>query len=120
MALVVKDRVKESSTTVGTGSISLSGTSTGYQTFSSAIGNGNTTYYTILLQGGSEWETGLGTVSAGSISRDTILGSSNGGSVVNLSAGTKDVWCDYPAAKAVFVDQVDPIGTATAMAIALG
>lgn len=100
MALVVKDRVRENSTTTGTGSLTLSGAVTGFQTFSTAIGNGNTTYYAIVS--GSEWEVGLGTVSAGALSRDTILESSNAGSAVNFSAGTKDVFCTYPAEKSVY------------------
>lgn len=104
MALVLKDRVKETTTTTGTGSLTLSGAVTGYQSFSSAIGNGNTTYYAIYLDGGSEWEVGLGTVSAGALARTTVLASSNGGSLVNFSTGQKTVWGDYPAAKAVYAD----------------
>jgi hypothetical protein len=105
MALVLKDRVKETTTTTGTGTLTLAGAVTGYQSFSSAIGNTNTTYYAIYLDGGSEWEVGLGTVSAGALSRDTIFASSNAGSAVNFSAGTKSVWGDYPAGKAVYADQ---------------
>lgn len=104
MALVLKDRVKETTTTTGTGTLTLGGAVTGYQSFSSAIGNTNTTYYAIYLDGGSEWEVGIGTVSAGALSRDTILASSNAGSAVNFSAGSKSVWCDYPAGKAVYTD----------------
>ena len=70
MALVVKDRVRENSTTTGTGSLTLSGAVSGFQTFSSAIGNTNTTYYAIV--NGTEWEVGLGTVGAGTLSRDKI------------------------------------------------
>jgi hypothetical protein len=102
MALVVKDRVQETSTTTGTGSLTLLGAVTGFQTFSSAIGDTNTTYYTI--QNGAEWEVGVGTVSAGALSRDTVLESSNGGSLVNFSAGTKFVFCTYPAEKSVYYD----------------
>lgn len=104
MALVLKDRVQETSTTTGTGTLTLDGAVTGYQSFSSAIGNGNTTYYGIYLNGGSEWEVGIGTVGAGTLDRTTVLASSNAGSAVNFSAGQKSVWCDYPAAKAVFLD----------------
>ena len=104
MALVLKDRVQETSTTTGTGTLTLDGAVTGYQSFSSAIGNGNTTYYGIYLNGGSEWEVGLGTVGAGTLARTTVLASSNAGSLVNFSAGQKSVWCDYPAAKAVYAD----------------
>jgi len=92
MALVVNDRVKETSTTTGTGTFTLSGAVSGFETFSSAIGNGNTTYYAIALQGGAEFEVGLGTVAAGTLARTTIISSSNSDSAVNFSAGTKDVF----------------------------
>ena len=75
MPLVAKDRVQETTTTTGTGTLTLGGAVTGYQTFSSAIGNGNTCYYAI--DGGSEWEVGLGTVGAGTLARNTVLESSN-------------------------------------------
>jgi hypothetical protein len=101
MPLNVADRVRDTTTTTGTGTITLSGTSpTGYQTFS-AVGNGNTTYYTI--NAGAQWEVGIGTYSGAgpTLSRDTVLASSNSGSLVNFSAGTKDVFCDYPASKSI-------------------
>lgn len=103
MALVLKDRVKETTTTTGTGTITLAGAVTGFQSFS-VIGNANTTYYAIVAQTPGEWEVGIGTyTSAGTtLSRDTVLASSNSGSLVVFSAGTKDVWCDYPAGTAVF------------------
>ena len=103
MALVVKDRVQETSTTTGTGTITLAGAVSGFQSFS-AIGNANTTYYAIV--GGTEWEVGLGTyTSSGTLlSRDTILESSNGGTAVNFSAGTKNVFVTYPAEEAVYQD----------------
>jgi hypothetical protein len=100
MALVVKDRVLESSTTTGTGTLTLSGASTGYQTFSNAIGNGNTTYYAISVD--NSWEVGLGTVGAGTLSRDTVLESSNSNSLVDFSAGIKTVFCTYPAERSVY------------------
>ena len=102
MALVLKDRVKETPAVVGTGTATLLGASTGFQSFS-AIGNGNTTYYTISAQSGTAWEVGIGTYTSSgtTLSRDTVLASSNSGSLVNFSAGTKDVWCDYPAGRAV-------------------
>ena len=101
MAFVLADRVQETSTTAGTGSFTLAGAASGFQTFSAGIGNGNTTYYTITLQGGTEWEVGIGTyTSAGNtLSRDTVLSSSTG-SKVSFSAGTKNVFCDYPAYEA--------------------
>jgi hypothetical protein len=104
MALILKDRVKETSTTTGTGTLTLGGAVTGYQSFGSAIGNTNTTYYAIYLDGGSEWEVGLGTVGSGTLARTTVYASSNGGSLVDFSAGQKSVWGDYPALKAMFLD----------------
>ena len=89
MALVVNDRVKETSTTTGTGTFTLDGAVTGFETFSSAIGNTNTTYYAIALQGGAEFEVGLGTVAAGTLARTTIISSSNSDSAVDFSAGKK-------------------------------
>ena len=105
MALVLKDRVQETTTTTGTGTLTLGGAVTGYQSFS-AIGNSNTTYYTIYAPGGTEWEVGIGTytTSGTTLSRTTVLASSNSGSLVSFSAGTKNVWCDYPAGKAVYYD----------------
>ena len=99
MALVVKDRVKESTTTSGTGTITLAGADTGFQSFS-VIGDGNTTYYAI--ENGSNWEVGIGTYTASgtTLSRDTILESSNAGSAINLS-GTSSVFCTYPAERSV-------------------
>jgi hypothetical protein len=103
MALVVNDRVKETSTTTGTGTLTLAGAVSGFETFSSAIGNTNTTYYSIVNSNG-EFEVGLGTVSAGALSRDTIISSSNSDAAVDFSAGTKNVFCTLPASKAVILD----------------
>jgi len=112
MALVVKDRVQETSTTTGTGTFTLAGAVSGFQAFS-VIGDGNTTYYAIA--GGAEFEVGLGTytLSGTTLSRDTILESSNGGTAVNFSAGTKNVFVTYPAEKGLYLD-------ASGNAIALG
>ena len=103
MALVVKDRVRETTTTTGTGTITLGGAATGFQSFS-VIGDTNTTFYTIQLANTNEWEVGVGTytLSGTTLSRDTILESSNGGSAVNFSAGSKDVFVTYPAEKAIY------------------
>jgi hypothetical protein len=100
MPLAVYDRVKETTTTTGAGALTLAGAATGFISFS-AVGNGNQTYYTIATNGGSEWEVGIGTyTSAGTtLSRDVILASSNAGSVVTLSAGTKDVFVTFPASR---------------------
>jgi hypothetical protein len=103
MALVVNDRVKETSTTTGTGTLTLAGAVTGFETFSSAIGNGNTTYYAIVANNGA-FEVGLGTVSAGALARTTIISSSNSDSAVSLPSGTKDVFCTQPASKSVILD----------------
>ena len=102
MALVVADRVKETTTTTGTGTVTLAGASTGYQSFA-VIGDGNTTYYTIAGQGTSEWEVGIGTYTSSgtTLSRDTVLASSNSGNLVNFSAGTKDVFVTYPAERTI-------------------
>ena len=104
MALVVKDRVRETTTTTGTGTITLGGAATGFQSFS-VIGDANTTFYTIQLSNTNEWEVGVGTYTSSgtTLSRDTILESSNGGSAVNFSAGTKDVFVTYPAEKAIYL-----------------
>jgi hypothetical protein len=102
MAFVLADRVRETTTTTGTGTVTLGGAVTGFQTFA-AIGNANTTYYTIAGQGTSEWEVGIGTYTSSgtTLARNTVLASSNSGSLVNFSSGTKDVFCDYPAGRAV-------------------
>ena len=98
MAFVLADRVKETTTTAGTGTVTLLGASTGYQSFA-AIGDANTTYYTIAGQTGSEWEVGIGTYASSgtTLARTTVISSSNAGSLVNFSAGTKDVFVTYPA-----------------------
>jgi allophanate hydrolase subunit 1 len=103
MPLIQADRVKETTTSTSTGAVTLAGAATGFQTFSAAIGNGNTCYYTIAGQTGSEWEVGIGTysTSGNQLARTTVLASSNAGSLVNFSAGTKDVFVTYPASMAV-------------------
>lgn len=103
MALVVYDRVQETTTTTGTGSVTLAGAVTGYQTFA-AVGNGNTTYYCIADQGGANWEVGIGTYSTSgpTLARTTVLSSSNAGSLVTFAAGTKTVFVTYPSEVAVY------------------
>lgn len=103
MALVVKDRVQETSTTTGTGTFTLAGAVTGFDAFS-VIGDGNTTYYAIV--GGSQWEVGLGTytLSGTTLARTTVLSSSTGGSAVDFSAGIKNVFVTYPAGKSIYDD----------------
>lgn len=106
MALVVNDRVKETTTVAGTGTATLLGAALGYQSFA-VIGNGNTTYYCIADQGGSNWEVGLGTYTASgtTLARTTVLSSSNAGALVVFPAGTKDVFCTYPSERSVHQDQ---------------
>jgi hypothetical protein len=115
MALVLADRVQETTTSVGTGAVTLAGAALGYQSFA-VIGNGNTTYYTIAAQGGSDWEVGIGTYTSSgtSLSRDTVLSSSNGGSLVTFAAGIKAVFVTYPSEKSVNLNSsgnVSALGT---------
>ena len=106
MALVLNDRVKETTTTTGTGTLTLGGAVTGFETFAAGVGNSNTTYYAVTLPGTAEFEVGLGTLSSDSstIARTTIISSSNSDSAVNFSAGTKTIFCTIPASKSVFLD----------------
>lgn len=101
MALVVQDRVQETASAPGTGTVTLLGAVTGFQTFA-AIGSGNTTYYCIADQGGANWEVGIGTVGTGTLARTTVLSSSNSGSLVNFSSGTQVVFCTYPSEVSVY------------------
>ena len=108
MALIVKDRVQEISATVGTGTLTLGGAVLGYQSFA-AIGNGNTTYYAIFDPVAYDWEVGIGTYTSSgtTLSRTTVLSSSNGGSFVSFAAGTKNVFCTYPSERSVYRDTAD-------------
>ena len=102
MALVLNDRVKETSTTTGTGTINLAGAETGFETFVSGVGSTNTTFYAIELNSAGEFEVGIGTVTDASpdtLSRDTVISSSNSDALVNFSAGTKTVFCTLPASR---------------------
>jgi len=104
MALVLKDRVKETTTTTGTGAISLGGAVANFQAFSAVLSNGDTTYYAIVDTTNTAFEVGLGTYasSGNTLTRTTVLESSNSGSAVNLSAGSKSIFIAYPAEKAVY------------------
>ena len=106
MALVINDRVKETTTTTGTGAVSLGGAVTGFETFAAGVGNSNTTYYCISHQTAAEFEVGLGTLDGDSsdLTRTTVISSSNSDSAVDFAAGTKDVFCTMPASKLVFED----------------
>ena len=101
MALVLNDRVKETTTTTGKGAITLAGAVSSFETFAAGVGNSNTTYYAIVHQTANEFEVGLGTLNGDSstITRTTVISSSNSDSAVNFSAGTKDVFCTFPASK---------------------
>ena len=104
MALVINDRVKETSTTTGTGTFDLAGAETGYEGFVAGVGTGNTTYYAIELNSANEWEVGIGTVTdaaTDTLSRDTIISSSNSDAAVDFSIGTKNVFCTLPAKKTI-------------------
>jgi hypothetical protein len=116
MALIVKDRVKETTTTTSTGTYTLAGAVTGFQSFA-VVGNGNSTYYTVT--DGTNWEVGVGTYTSSgtTLSRDTILASSNSGSAVNWGAGSKDVFLTYPAERSVLVDDNFEIVPATSASL---
>ena len=123
MALVINDRVKESSSTTGTGTFALAG----FETFLAGIGNSNTTYYAAYEAGTNNWEVGLGTLdgSSANLARTTVLTSSNSDSLVNFTTGGLEIFCTLPASKAVYLDSTGtPVGAASngfavAMAIAL-
>jgi len=113
MALILADRVQETTTTTGTGTVTLAGAASGFQSFA-AIGDGNSTYYTIT--NGTDWEVGIGTYTSSgtTLSRTTVLSSSNSGSLVSFSAGSKNVFVTYPASVAV------PEGKAIVMSMVFG
>lgn len=123
MALVLKDRVKETTTTTGTGTLTLTGAVEGFQSFSS-IGDGNTTFYSVVHQDAAvgEWEVGVGTYTASgtTLARTTVLQSSNGGAAVNFSAGSKDVFVTYPSDKAVAVSGSPNFATVSATSLNAG
>ena len=129
MALVINDRVRETSTTSGTGTLNLAGIVTGFQTFVAGIGNSNTTYYAIFEEGTNLFEIGLGTVTDAApdtLARDTVLSNSSGNtSKITFSGGTLSVFCTMPASKTVYLDSSgNPVGAASAgfalaMAVAL-
>ena len=128
MALVINDRVKETSTTTGTGTLDLAGVVTGFVTFVAGIGNSNTTYYAIHEQGTANFEIGIGTVTDATpdtLARTTVLNNSLGTTAKINFSGTLDVFCTMPASKSVYLDSTgNPVGAASAgfalaMAVAL-
>lgn len=108
------DRVKETTTTTGTAAIALGGAQTGFRSFSSAYAVGDSVPYAVSSSGGSEWEVGYGTFTGTTITRDTVLASSNSNALVNFSAGTKDVFATFPAASVV------DFGMVTALRMGMG
>ena len=130
MALVINDRVKEQSTTTGTGTFDLDGAVTGFEGFVAGIATGNTTYYAIFEQGTVRWEVGVGTVTdaaTDTLARTTVISNSSGNTDKIVFAGTLDVFCTLPASKAIYLDTSSPAvpvgaasaGFALAMAVAL-
>lgn len=124
MALALKDRVKETTTTTGTGTVTLAGAASGFQSFA-AVGDGNQTFYAIVDSASGAWEVGVGTYTASgtTLSRTTVVSSSNAGSLVNFGAGSKDVFVTYPSSRAVYLDaagsavttlDIGTLGTSTA------
>ena len=109
MALALNDRVRETTSTTGTGAVTLGGAVDGFQTFAAGIGNSNTTYYAISLNSANEWEVGRGTLNGDSstLTRTTVLESSNGDAAVDFSAGAKEIFCTLPSEKAVYLDASD-------------
>ena len=103
MAFVLNDRVKETSTSTGTGTINLAGAEIGFESFVAGVGSTNNTFYCISHDGTAEFEVGIGTVTDATpdtLSRDTIISSSNSDNAVDFTAGTKTVFCTYPAKRA--------------------
>jgi hypothetical protein len=121
MALVVADRIKETSTTSGTGTLTLAGASAGFRSFAD-IGDGNTTYYAIVDSNAGTWEVGIGTYTASgtTLSRDTVLSNSSGTTAnIDFSANSKDVFVTYPSSKSVHED-ADDVAYAKHLAVANG
>jgi hypothetical protein len=114
MPLVLKDRVKETSTTTGTGALTLGGAASGFQSFS-VIGDGNSTYYAIVDSTAGTWEVGIGTYTSSgtTLARNAVLESSNSGNLVNFGAGAKDVFVTYPAEQAVVTNEAQVLTNKT-------
>jgi len=115
MALVINNRVRELTSTTGTGAVTLGGAVGGFQTFAAGIGNSNTTYYAISINSENEWEVGLGTLNSDSstLTRTTVLESSNSDAAVDFAAGSKEVFCTLPSEKALYLDSSGALANAT-------
>jgi len=115
MALAINNRVRETTATTGVGAVTLAGAVDGFQTFAAGIGNSNTTYYAISLNTANEWEVGLGTLNSDSstLTRTTVLESSNGDAAVDFAAGSKEVFCTLPSEKALYLDASGALANAT-------
>jgi hypothetical protein len=113
MALVLKDRIKQESSTLGTGTVTLAATYDGYSSFASFYSDGEEVYYTIsnTETGVTEWEVGRGTYSSGTLARDTVLSSTNSNNLVNFTSGIKEVFVTYPADRAVTTDDIGTIAS---------
>lgn len=110
--LGVGDRVKETTTTTGTGTIDLNGAVLGFQTFVDGVGNGHETYYVIVDNNTGDFEVGVGTITdaaTDTLSRDSVITSSNSDALVNFGSGEKDVFCSLPSERAVIVDDASNV-----------
>ena len=109
MAFVLSDRIKETTTTTGTGTYTLGGATTGFETFTANLSNGDTTYY--CCTDGTDFEVGLGTFTSSgtTLARTTIISSSNSNNAVSWSSGSRDIFCTLPGSKAVFKDGSDNV-----------
>jgi hypothetical protein len=116
MALIIADRIRETTTTSGTGDIYLGGAVAGFNTFSSVLVNGDTTFYSMIATSGGAWEVGVGTysLSTNSLVRTTILSSSNAGTIVSFSSGTKNIFITQPASRSVYVDGTNVVASNSA------
>jgi hypothetical protein len=123
MALTISDRIKETSSTTGTGTYTLAGAVIGFETFTANLSNSDTTYY--CCTDNTDFEVGLGTftTSGTTLARTTILASSNSNNAVSWGAGTRTVFCTLPAAKTIVLDasgNASVGGTITATGVTLG
>ena len=117
MAFVLSDRIKETTTTTSTGTYTLGGAVSGFETFTANLSNGDTTYY--CCTDGTDFEVGLGTFASSgtTLARTTIISSSNSNNAVSWSSGTKTIFCCYPAEKAVFLNASNDLNTLSSTSV---